>query len=111
MEESHLPALLRKALQAGSGVYLNIKKVMLYYTYVLQSQDGKLYIGFTEDLSKRLQEHELGKVTSTKYRRPLTLIYFEACLNRKSAILREKQLKTGYGRAYLKRRLQTGGVA
>jgi len=79
---------------------------MFYYTYLLQSsKDDNLYIGWCKDLNKRIEEHNKGLVEATKYRRPLSLIYFEACLNEKDAILREKQLKTGFGRAYLKRRL------
>jgi putative endonuclease len=79
----------------------------MFYTYVLKSElDGKLYIGWTNDLKHRLTEHNSGKVSATKYRVPLKLIYYEACLEEKSAIAREKQLKTGFGRAYLKRRLK-----
>jgi putative endonuclease len=47
----------------------------------------------------------IGAVEATKDRRPLKLVYYEGCLNKTSAILREKQLKTGFGRAYLKKRL------
>lgn len=79
---------------------------MFYYTYVLKSEvDGKLYTGWTNNLIDRVKEHKLGLVESTKNRRPLQLIYYEACLSKTKAILREKQLKTGFGRAYLKRRL------
>ncbi len=78
----------------------------MYYTYVLCSKkDGKYYIGWTEDLRRRVKRHNNGLVEATKNRRPLTLVYYEACLVEKSAIKREKQLKTGFGRAYLKRRL------
>ena len=79
---------------------------MFYYTYVLKSKiDNKLYIGWTNDLVKRVKEHNFGKVPSTKNRYPLYLIYYEACLSKEKAIAREKQFKTGFGRAYLKRRL------
>ena len=89
------------ALQAGNGI-----RIMFFYTYVLISQkDGKLYIGWTTDMDNRLKMHNNGEVGSTKSRRPLDLIYFEACRSRVNAIAREKQLKTGFGRAYLKRRL------
>lgn len=78
----------------------------MFYTYVLKSEkDSKLYIGWTIDLIARVKEHNKGEVDSTKTRRPLKLIYYEACLDKNSAILREKALKTGFGRAYLKRRL------
>ena len=79
---------------------------MFYYTYVLQSLiDKKLYIEWTVNLKNRLNQHNLGKVNATKYRRPLELIYFEGCKTKEKAILREKSLKTGFGRRYLKNRI------
>jgi putative endonuclease len=79
---------------------------MFYYTYVLKSKkDGHLYIGWSNDLKNRVKVHNKGLVASTKHRLPMELIYYEACLNEKKAIEREKQLKTGFGSAYLKRRL------
>ena len=79
----------------------------MFYTYVLKSEvDGNLYIGWTNDLSNRVKEHNNGEVASTKNRKPLLLVYYEACLRKEKAIEREKQLKTGFGRAYLKRRLE-----
>ncbi len=78
----------------------------MFYTYVLKSKkDGNLYIGFSTDLKKRLSEHNEGLVASTKARRPLEIVYYEACSDKKKAIEREKSLKTGFGRAYLKRRI------
>ncbi len=51
-----------------------------YYTYVLLSQkDGNNYIGYTHNLLLRFEQHQNGEVESTKFRRPLTLIYFETC--------------------------------
>ncbi|OGF64569.1 excinuclease ABC subunit C [Candidatus Giovannonibacteria bacterium RIFCSPHIGHO2_01_FULL_45_24] len=79
---------------------------MFYYTYVLKSKkDGKLYIGFYENLKRRFEEHQKGLVEATKNRRPLELIYYEACRKKVDAIDREKQFKTGFGRAYLKHRI------
>ena len=78
----------------------------MFYTYVLRSKkDGWLYIGWSIDLRHRLEQHNNGLVKATKYRLPMELIYYEACMNEENAIAREKQLKTGFGRAYLKRRL------
>ncbi len=78
----------------------------MYFTYVLKSKrDGKLYIGFCEDLEKRLQEHNFGKVSATKGRVPLQVIYYEACLSKEKAIKREKYFKTGFGRRFLKMRI------
>ena len=67
---------------------------MFYYTYVLLSKkDNKFYIGYTKNLKLRFEQHNKGKVQSTKERRPLELIYCEACLNQKDALKREKYLK------------------
>jgi putative endonuclease len=78
----------------------------MFYTYVLKSKkDGSIYVGFSSDFKKRLLEHNKGLVFSTKARRPLEIVYYEACIDEKKAIVREKQLKTGFGKAYLKRRL------
>lgn len=78
----------------------------MFYTYVLKSiKDNILYIGFCADLKKRITEHNKGLVVSTKNHKPFALVYYEACLDKEKAILREKQLKTGFGRNYLKRRL------
>jgi putative endonuclease len=80
----------------------------MFYTYVLLSeQDKSFYIGFTEGLEKRLIEHQKGLVASTAHRRPLRLIYYEACLNSNDAIKREKYFKTGFGRRFLRNRLET----
>ncbi len=79
---------------------------MFYFTYVLRSEkDGKLYTGYTRQLQKRLDEHNLGLNRSTKGREPFKLIYFEACLSKNAALKREGQLKSGHGKRYLKNRL------
>ena len=79
---------------------------MYYYTYVLKSnKDKKLYVGWSNNLKARIEKHKNGLVLATKNRLPLDLVYYEACMNKSAAIAREKQLKTGFGRAYLKRRL------
>ncbi|MCX6731468.1 MAG: GIY-YIG nuclease family protein [Candidatus Parcubacteria bacterium] len=79
----------------------------MFYTYVLQSQkDEKLYIGFSENLKQRILEHNKGLVDATKNRRPLKLVYYEACSDKYSALEREKYFKTGFGRRFLKSRLK-----
>jgi len=80
---------------------------MKYYVYVLLSQkDGLFYTGYTANLLNRLEEHNAGRVVSTKNRTPLTLIYWEGCLNQQDATRREKYLKSGNGKIYLKSRLK-----
>ena len=70
----------------------------MYFTYVLQSKkDGKFYVGFTKNLRNRITLHDSGKVRATSGRRPLSLIYYEACLSEVDAVQREQYLKTGYG--------------
>jgi putative endonuclease len=78
----------------------------MYYVYVIQSKkDNQFYTGFTRDLQDRLREHNVGGVPSTKKRGPFELIYYEACLNEQDALAREKYLKSGMGKRYLKNRL------
>ncbi|MCX5693817.1 MAG: GIY-YIG nuclease family protein, partial [Candidatus Omnitrophica bacterium] len=64
------------------------------------------YTGTTVNLRKRFGEHNEGKVTATKNRGPFELIYFEGCLNKEDAFVRERYLKTGMGKRYLKNRLK-----
>jgi putative endonuclease len=79
---------------------------MYYYIYVLLSEkDNQFYTGYTSDLNNRLMLHNNGKVESTKNRRPLKLIYWEGCLNQQDATRREKYLKSGNGKIYLRNRL------
>ena len=80
----------------------------MYYTYVLQSEkDDKFYVGFTKDLKLRFEKHSKGQIKSTRDRRPLTLIYYEACLRQDDATKREKYLKTYHGKMFLKKRLKS----
>ena len=80
----------------------------MYYFYILKSKkDKRLYLGWTGDLRKRIEKHNKGFVISTKYRRPLELVYYEAYKSRNDALRREKSLKL-YAKAWgqLKRRIQ-----
>ena len=80
----------------------------MYYTYVLQSiKDMKFYVGFTKDLKLRFEQHNKGLVESTKDRRPLKMIYYEACLSREDATRREKYLKSYHGKMFIRKRLKS----
>jgi putative endonuclease len=80
----------------------------VYYTYVLQSmRDMDFYVGFTKDLKLRFENHNSGRVESTKDRRPFSLVYYEACLDQDDATRREKYLKSYHGRMFLKKRLKS----
>ena len=78
----------------------------MFYVYILQSLKNKrLYTGFTANLRDRFNEHEKGKVSSTKKIRPLMLIYYEAYRAEKDARIREKFLKMGQGREFIKKNI------
>lgn len=86
----------------------NSASKMFFYTYVLVSlKDSRFYIGYTHDLRKRLEEHNSGKSFATKPRRPLELVYYEACPNQQDDENREDYLKSTIGRKYLSRRLHS----
>ena len=96
-----VPARLASESVAGGEQNYNMN-----YTYVLQSNiDYKLYIGWTNNLKLRILDHNRGKVAATKNRRPLKLVYYEACTSKENAIKRERYFKTGYGRRFLKKRI------
>jgi putative endonuclease len=82
--------------------------IKFHYIYVLLSlKDNKFYVGYSEDLKSRFEQHKKGQVTSTKNRCPLELIYYESCLSKKDALHREKYLKTYKGKLFLKNRLKS----
>ena len=76
-----------------------------FYTYVLKCNMGTFYTGATNNLETRLGQHETGKIFYTKNRLPVRLVYFEACLVKSDAYRRERYLKTGMGKRYLKNRI------
>ena len=79
----------------------------MYYVYILYSKkDGQLYTGCTPNLRSRIKKHFNGFVTSTKYRLPLQLIYYEAYQSDTDARKREIYLKGGKGKKELKRHLK-----
>ena len=78
-----------------------------FYTYILKSDtDGDFYTGCTNDLRKRLIQHQKGSVISTQKRLPIKLVYYEACLDQQDAFAREKYLKSGMGKRYIKNRIK-----
>ena len=76
------------------------------FVYALQSeQDKGLYIGITNDVERRVKEHNAGYNRSTRSRRPFRLFYVEECGSRNQARERERFLKSGQGRDYLRSRI------
>jgi putative endonuclease len=79
----------------------------MFYTYVLRSKKDKhWYTGATNDLKERFKLHNQNKILSTKGRGPFEIIYYEACVDQQDAFQREKYLKSGPGKRYLKNRLK-----
>jgi putative endonuclease len=71
--------------------------------YAIKSEvDGRIYVGMTEDILARLNQHNSGKTKSTKGYRPWRIIYSEGCPSRIEARKREKFLKSGIGKEFLK---------
>jgi len=80
----------------------------MYYVYVLLSKkDLKFYIGYTEDLDRRLKEHKRGENKSTKGRRPLVFVYAEIHKSKVDAKRRERYFKTDKGKSSLKQMLRS----
>ena len=79
----------------------------MFYTYILQSKkDRKMYTGYTKDLRKRFKQHSDNLDGYTKGRGPFKIIYYEACENEYDARSRERYLKSGKGKRYIKSRLK-----
>jgi putative endonuclease len=79
----------------------------MFYNYAIQSLKNKeIYIGYTDNLRKRLKEHNQGMVKSTKLYVPWKLIYYETCLDKEDTLRREHYLKITQGQCLLKRRLK-----
>ena len=80
----------------------------MFYTYVLKSRaDGKLYIGHTEDLDRRLKQHNAGEVSSTKHRMPFDLVHSKEVATRSEARWQERKWKTAWGHKQLEKLLDS----
>jgi len=77
------------------------------YIYILLLNNKNFYTGVTDDLKRRIQEHATGKVISTRNKRPIKLIHYEAYLLKDDAMRREKYLKTTYGKRDIGRQLSS----
>ena len=78
----------------------------MWFVYILKSlKDKNLYVGSTNDIERRLAEHNSGKVDSTKHRVPLILEAYIAVKNKDKAIELEQYFKTGSGKAILQKRI------
>ena len=100
MNELGAVAQLARAVAAATGQEM-------FYVYVLRSlKNCRLYTGSTDNVERRLQEHNSGRSKATKYYTPFELVHQERYDNRRLAYRREMYLKTGKGREELKRLLK-----
>jgi len=76
--------------------------VMISVYAIKSEKDGRIYVGMSENIEKRLNEHNSGHTKSTKGFRPWSIIFSEICIDRKSAREREKYYKSGIGKEFLK---------
>lgn len=85
---------------------LNTNRYVLCVFIVWSKRSSVIYVGYTDNLKIRIEKHNNGYVKSTKHRRPLRLIYYEAYFKESDAKKREKYLKGGNGRNDLKIQLK-----
>ena len=76
------------------------------WVYVLRGSNGKNYTGITRDLTRRIREHNAGRTPADRRRGPFRLIYKEELPDHATARQREKYLKSGAGRRWLKQHLE-----
>ena len=75
----------------------------MIYVYIIQSEkDKRFYVGMSENVEIRLNQHNSGKTKSTKGYKPWKLLFFEEFETRQEARKREKYLKSGIGKEYIK---------
>lgn len=81
--------------------------MQFWYVYVLRSQkDQMFYIGSTNDLERRVQQHQRGENVSTSKRLPVELFYFEGHRSKDDALRREKYFKTTKGKVTLRQMMR-----
>ena len=90
---------------AGSGGQVRLSDTTFEYVYILRCSNGKTYVGHTANVEERLNRHIKGSVPATKNIRPVILLTYLTFTDKYKAIAFEKYLKSGSGRAFLKKRL------
>ena len=89
----------------GEPAFFELQTPPLFHLYVLRNPEGRLYVGVTSDLSRRLSEHNQGMTRWTSGRGPWRLVYHEEFETRAGALRRERQLKGGRANQELRSRL------
>ena len=106
--ETVLNAARHEILKSTVG-HLPAPRPGLYFVYAIQCEDGSHYIGQTDDLRRRWEEHVDGRGSEwTSRNRPLRIAHYEEVGSREEAVKREHDLKTGFGRKWLKELIESG---
>jgi predicted GIY-YIG superfamily endonuclease len=90
---------------ASYGGQVRPDDIQFFYVYILHCNNDTTYVGYTSDLKDRLSRHQKGYVPSTKNLRPVKLLTYISFMDKYKAVAFEKYLKTGSGRAFLRKRL------
>lgn len=78
----------------------------MFYVYIIESSNRSWYIGYTQHLNQRIEQHQHGAVRTTRgWPKPLKLIYAEFYRHKRDAFGREESLKSGAGLRFLKKQL------
>ena len=95
--------------QAGEGRNLPTPRPGVFYVYAIRCDDNSIYIGHTDNLARRWEEHLAGQGAEwTKQHKPIQIVHYEEYSSRQEATDREKWLKTGFGRKWIKREIAAG---
>ena len=89
---------------SGASYSKLLTEANLYFVYVLQNSEGRLYVGFTTDLERRVRQHQEDKGGWTSRRGPWELVHHESFSDRVEAMRRERNLKRGKTNQELRRR-------
>ncbi|MDN5863936.1 MAG: GIY-YIG nuclease family protein [Gammaproteobacteria bacterium] len=101
--------LLARDAQASEGCYLPTPRPGVFYVYAIRCVDDSIYIGHTDNLARRWEEHLAGLGADwTKQHKPIQIVHYEEYTSRQEAADREKWLKTGYGCKWIKREIKAG---
>lgn len=115
------PIWSRKARPKGGRTWMCVRQTRftngldpaprpgVFYVYAIKCDDDSIYIGHTDNLARRWEEHLAGQAADwTKQHKPIQIVHYEEYPSRQEAADREKWLKTGYGRKWIKREIEAG---
>lgn len=97
-----------RLVEVGTKPTLPAPRPNTFYIYAIECANGSIYIGQTDNLWRRWKEHLVGEIKWTKVHHPVKIVHYEEFSTREEAVKREHDLKTGFGRKWLKREIKSG---